>query len=89
MVSYCGFEFTLARIFNDIWRSLEWPEEWNLATLIPLYKKAGDVRDLSSYLACKVLAVVPKIRLNRRRSQRAHIKPSRTIIKPLFHPLAQ
>ena len=56
-----GFEFTLASIFNDIWRSLEWPEEWGLATLIPLYKKAGDVRDPSSYRMLALASTIPKV----------------------------
>ena len=44
LLRQAGMAFTLAltQLLSEIWASMVWPTQWNLAHLIPLFKKSGD-----------------------------------------------
>ena len=59
VIAGLGFEMALAQIFNEIWTTLLWPTPWRLATLIPLYKNAGNVLDLNNYRMLALMSTIP------------------------------
>ena len=56
-----GFEVVLTNLFNVIWKSGLWPTRWQVATLIPLYKKDGDLSDPSNYRMLAMMNTLPKV----------------------------
>jgi hypothetical protein len=60
-VAGLGFEVALTQLFNAIWKSGVWPTRWQIATLIPLYKKNGDMCDPSNYRMLAMMNTLPKV----------------------------
>jgi hypothetical protein len=50
----------LAELFNNVWNRLLWPDGWQLAFMIPLFKD-GVKMDPNNYRLLAIGAVVPKI----------------------------
>ena len=40
----------VTKLFNKIWQSNKMLDEWRKSTLVPLYKKKGDIQDCSNYM---------------------------------------
>lgn len=56
-----GFEVVLTNLLNAIWKSGLWPTRWQVATLIPLYKKDGDLSEPSNYRMLAMMNTLPKV----------------------------
>jgi hypothetical protein len=56
-------EMALVSLFNMIWTTLKWPDEWQRAYLLPLLKGDGSALDPSNYrlLSIGSTASVPKL----------------------------
>ena len=60
-VAGLGCELALTHLFNAIWKAGVWPSRWQVATLIPLYKKSGDMSDPHNYRMLAMMNTLPKV----------------------------
>ncbi|XP_019258341.1 PREDICTED: uncharacterized protein LOC109236607 [Nicotiana attenuata] len=55
-----GLEW-LTGLFNDIFRTKRMPDEWRWSTVVPLYKKKGDIQSCNNYMGIKLLSHTMKV----------------------------
>ena len=55
-----GLEW-LTELSNVMFRTTKMPNEWRLCTLVPLYKKKGDIQNYNNYRGIKLLSGTMKL----------------------------
>lgn len=51
---------TLTELFNYVWKHLAWPDQWQRALMVALYKGDGDKRDPGNHRMLSIMSVVAK-----------------------------
>ena len=55
----CSIKILLI-LFNNIWRTKEWPRDWNKSVCLPIYKK-GDKKECGNYRTIALISHASKI----------------------------